>query len=311
MVFKPPQKFANNAVGHLDISLNDIETVIDLHNEGNLNWPPTPEWRIKVGDEIMNVTAIDMNDDPVWHLTVIRGEDGTDQVIHSADDVVSIILTRQSLEQFATRNFPNELAAAEWDQTHINTDILDDTVGNGLVYYVAHVDSGGTFEISWVKIPTGMVYIVPGFRFFGACDEASTAMFGMGLRESATGKLMFLGWHKALADGLPFKLRVLQFTDENDTTPTVVSETAILPTTGDLYVQAFFDETDVYFYLRAGSIGHPSNEPGAPAIVAWTEAIDAFFTTGPDEVIMGGYHFGVSTLGHFLAANMVNATIVT
>lgn len=85
------ERLSNNAITSLIGSINSTQTLIKVAS--NTNFPPSPQFRIKIDNEIMLVTS--GTDSINW--TVVRGIEQTTKANHSTGSKVCQVLTKSAL----------------------------------------------------------------------------------------------------------------------------------------------------------------------------------------------------------------------
>jgi hypothetical protein len=89
------EKFANNASTTLNGDISDVSTSLVVTSAST--FPTTPQFRIKIGNEILLVTGVSGTT-----YTVTRGQEGTTAASHLDTSVVTHVLTAAALSQFQT-----------------------------------------------------------------------------------------------------------------------------------------------------------------------------------------------------------------
>lgn len=106
-----PELFTNNAQSTLDGAINDSVTSLDVSSASS--FPVSGDFRIKIDDEIMLVTAVSSNT-----FTVTRGSESTTAASHSSGATVSHVLTAAAIEQI-------RLSEANLNALLADTDTID------------------------------------------------------------------------------------------------------------------------------------------------------------------------------------------
>ena len=283
------EKYGNNAVATLVGAIDDVQTTLDMDMAGLVVWSNVPQYRIKIGDEIMLVTAIDDSADPIWTLTVQRQAENSNPGSHSDGDEIRLVLTKQSLQLASQSWNTTDIQAEDYDNTFLGTGYAINE-GIGLIYYANHRSVADTFAIEFIQ-KTGLGGMLAGCKFFCPASDGVQAALGIGWRDSVGGKIVMLHW---LKNGTtePFKLCVAHYTSETDSAPTIVAEIGqMLMPPNDFWLQTFKDSGDLFFYIRGGGFV-PFDDSGNLAMVVWKEGFTDFFDNEPDQIIIGGYHYG-------------------
>jgi hypothetical protein len=104
------ERFSNFATAQLVGSINASVTSITV-DDGSI-FPSSGDFSIIIGIEIMKVTARSSNT-----LTVVRGQDGTTGASHTGGDVVTLVLTKRSLDAFRSDNVVDDTYANMFSPT--------------------------------------------------------------------------------------------------------------------------------------------------------------------------------------------------
>jgi hypothetical protein len=102
------EHLSNNAVSSLPASISPTATTIIVQNVSAF---PEPVFRILIDNELMRVTGIDR---PSRTLTVERGTEGTDNVAHSQNATVAVVVTAAGLLAAIEQSLI-ELGTVHWD----------------------------------------------------------------------------------------------------------------------------------------------------------------------------------------------------
>lgn len=146
------EQFANDYTTALNGGITAGATALTVDDATGA---PTAPFRIKIGAEIILVTAVVSNT-----FTVTRGEEGTTAAAHSDDDPVEHVLTAEQLNDLRTdvdSKLPAAAHAGRWYRSGTAQTIAT-TTETGVIYNsTVRNDSDGDFTIDGV---TGIVTIV-------------------------------------------------------------------------------------------------------------------------------------------------------
>lgn len=92
------EQWANNGASTLDGAINDVVTSLDVVDASS--FPSTGDFKIKINDEIMTVTAVSTNT-----FTVERGADDTAAASHSNSDAVTQVISLEGVERAYQDNY--------------------------------------------------------------------------------------------------------------------------------------------------------------------------------------------------------------
>jgi len=91
------ERYSNDASDFLDANINNSVTSLDI-TDGS-TFPTDGLFSIKIGSEIMKVTAVTPGTPPLITCTVVRGQEGTTAASHTAGDPVKHVMTARSIDQ--------------------------------------------------------------------------------------------------------------------------------------------------------------------------------------------------------------------
>ena len=284
------ERFANNASATLNEDIDNLVTSFDVDYGSILTWPTVPQFRIRIDDEIMTVTGITPVSGTIYTWDVSRPTDNSVVASHTNGATINCILTRESLESLR-QMWGNTLVDADFDDTGIGT-MERDYLSYGSKFILWPAATADPFALCYSIVDVaGKTGIAAGLSVFAVGESTRKIAFGVGLRESATGKIMMIHY---VWDGTDFRIKVSKYTDETDSSPTHVAEVGhVYVNPGNLYLQAIYVGGVVYFDLIPGGFdgqGSGAEAQGSGDCALWSEAVTAFFTTSPDQVIIGGYN---------------------
>lgn len=88
------EQFVNDSYGYLDGNIDAVQVAITVQD--NDGFPLIPDFHIRIGTEIMLVTARDGQE-----LTVTRGHEGTTAGIHYHNELILQVITAEVLNELA------------------------------------------------------------------------------------------------------------------------------------------------------------------------------------------------------------------
>lgn len=296
------EQHANLASTLLDGGIDASQTTVDVLS--GAVFPSTGNFRVIVGSEVMLCTARSSNT-----LTVVRGVDGSSAASHSDAAPIAMIYTYQGItDLFQDTNWQVGYASAlpvygVFDDNGV--DLLDDSdftwvnqgsatvavSGLGLTM-VLPTDAAATNVRMLARTPGGGSWTyVAAMKGFGLHDGSATVQFGIGFRESATGKLVVIGYGAGSTNNTQRRLVVSRWTDEDTLSGTLVVDNGFMLVPEIVWFKAEYDGTDIFLSV--------SND-GIEWLELHTEAENNHFTTAPDQIIWYGLN-GTNSISPLIA----------
>jgi len=279
------EQFANNAADTLNGGINNSVTSLDLNDASE--FPSAGNFRILIGSEILICTARSTNT-----LTVLRGQEGTTAASHSDTDVVTQIVTADSIDRLVKDSVPAAggfpvfklvaddgatlLVASDFTWRNQEDAVATDQAGSILLTTLIHTDVGSDQRILERTAPSAPYVYIGAFR--GLTIDGGIAgggpSFGMGLLENSTGKNTAVS---VISTSAGSKIRVQTFASPTTSNPTahvaVIFYSFIGP---QVWFKVEDDNTNVKFYIGDGlnwielwSAGRTSQMAGGPDRVFW------------------------------------------
>lgn len=154
-----PEVFSNNAQSTLDGAINYLVTSLDVASASS--FPANGNFRIKIDDEIMLVTAVATNT-----FTVNRGAEGTTAASHSNGATISHVLTAAAIEQI-------RISEANLNALLADTDTIDVTWANpGAHTFSVRTQNSITSDSSGIQLSGDSS--APGNNYFYSTDGSGT-----------------------------------------------------------------------------------------------------------------------------------------
>jgi hypothetical protein len=288
----------NNTFDELDGGIDSSQTTITVLNGGA--FPATGDFRLAVNGEIMLCTGRTGDD-----LTVVRGVEGSTPASHTSGDPVVHVLTAGGADRWGKDNVGlwgstapplNKLLAddgsilAASDFTWINQGAATATDQNGTILLTVPPVTGENVRGLFRSAPTAPYVYVGAFRHVGfrRQDGSSVPNFGMGFRESATGKLQTLS---ILVDGTTgSRMSLISWPGPTSTGTESVTRSNFGLIGPDVWFRIENDATNLKF-----SVGD-----GLAYTQIYSTGVGTHFTTSPDQVGWYANHFASASAWDYL-----------
>jgi len=269
----------NDATAVLDGSIDGSQTTLDVL-DGSV-FPSTGDFRVRVEDEIMLVTARATNT-----LTIVRGIEGTSGASHADALDVTAIVTQGSLQRYARDNDDlfdsgrpplgrivdgNGDVLTSADFTWFNQDSSSVADRNGTIVLTRPLQGGGEHASGMSKAAPSTPYtIVCGLRPNYVCGGAYVT--GLVFRQAGTGKFTTCRWLE-VGNGSP-GIRITHYTSPTsvDSSPTLLVATNFC---GIIWMRGTDNGTNIIFEV--------SND-GIDWVQVYSASRTIFMSGGPDEV---------------------------
>jgi hypothetical protein len=284
------QQHQNDSATTLDGGINNSVTSIDV-TTGSV-FPSTGIFRIIIGSEIMKCTARSSNT-----LTVVRGQDGTSAASHSDDDAVALIYSQQGVTEIFKDNealwgyssrkpvqgiFADDGATilTSSDFTWTNQDSATVTDRSGTILLNCPKRNAFSAHIQERTPPSAPYSYIAALRclvLVGSSD--SKPCIGIGFRETSSGKLLIIGLIEELFFQDGPQLRISQCSS-----PTGIFSNTRGP------IEGLFVSDYVWFKITndASNMRFAISADGIEWAEVYSQALNAFFSTGPDRVCWVG-----------------------
>jgi hypothetical protein len=192
------ERISNNASTTLNGTINNSTTTIVVTNA--TGFPPSGNFRIIIGGELMLVTGVSGNT-----FTVTRGIEGTAPASHASGLNITHILTAGSMFQLLAENGggpTTTLTVSDFTQHNFTDAITTNGTGSVLLEIPAQV-SGGQYQ--WLTRPwtTGSVTLCFD-QFFPGKHLMNSVVWGIGFLETSTHKVACLGTNSDETDTRKF-----------------------------------------------------------------------------------------------------------
>jgi hypothetical protein len=233
-------------------------------------------------------------------LTVIRGQDGTTAASHADLSPIAMIYSSQGFSKL----FQDNVALWGYESQPPASGVYNDA-GDGrlTVDDFTWVNQGGASAASngdslTMRCPTDsgrnlrMLALTPGgtswtyvaaFRGMAGGDGSCSPHFGLAMRESATNKVIAIGWAASSTNSQ--KLLVIKWSNSSTVSSTPVDQRCVM-NFHIIWFKVEYDGTNVKFYVSPDSIEW---------ILVLSETKTTFFTTAPDQVVWYGCNYENST----------------
>jgi hypothetical protein len=166
-------------------------------------FPATGNYRVRVGDEIMLVTARSSND-----LTIVRGSEGSTAASHSSGDAITLVLTTGGFDRFMRDRNPfwgsarppfglfdtdgvTRLSSGSF--SWVNQGGASVSFQNDTACIDAPAASGENYRIQYRAAPSPTYSVIASFQHMGIIESGSYQTFGLIWRQSTTGKAIAFG----------------------------------------------------------------------------------------------------------------------
>ena len=203
MPFKPKfEQFANDAISTLNAAIDNSTTSLVLVSNGGIDFPDVGNYRLRVEQELMLVTARTADT-----LTVVRAIEGTTAAAHQAGVQAALILTEESIRRLFADHNPmfgsglppgplNSLtdgtgaALTESSFSWINqsTTTATDLTGNVGIKLIPPVGTGQNLRIKERAAPS-TPYTIYGAFNLGLHMSTGVSHAGFCFREVSSGKV--------------------------------------------------------------------------------------------------------------------------
>jgi len=292
------EQHVNYASSPLNGAINNSVTTLDV-DTGSL-FPSVGNFRIMVDSEIMVCTARSTNT-----LTVVRGQDGTTAASHSDNADVAMIYSQQGLNRLfhdqgglwgyagghpvqGIFNDAGDSLLTTTDFTWTNQGGASITDSNGRITLRCTTDSATNLRILTRTPGGGSWTYIAAFQAVAFGDGAMYPHFGLGFRESSTGKLVVLGF--GTAGSFQTRLSVGKWTDHDtlSTDPNFTLDNRFLQTNDVVWMKAEYDGTNIKLFVSLD---------GFEWIQIFSEAKATFLTTAPDQIVWYGSNTQNSAAG--------------
>jgi len=285
----------NDAFTTLNGAINNSVTTITV-NSGSV-FPSTGNFRIRIGDEIMLVTARSTND-----LTVVRGQEGTAAASASNGADVIHILTAGGLTRWAQDNDAlwgysgspplgklvddnGSTILAVSDFTWVNQGGASATDQNGTILLRAPAAAGENVRALVRTAPSAPYSYIAAVQ--GCAMREGVQNFGIGFRQSSSGKFVVL--HLVCDGSHPKRIAVYRMTSATALGSAPLAPTSLMHVGKYVWLKIEDDNTNLIFSVSFD---------GFEFIQIHSESRTAhLLTTGPDQVT-----FEVNNQGSTLSA---------
>jgi hypothetical protein len=283
------EQLKNDAFTTLNGAINNSQTTITV-TTGSV-FPSAGNFRIRVGDEIMLVTARSTND-----LTVVRGQEGTTAASASnAADVIHVLtapgLTRWAQDSHAIwsnsaapplgtlvdTDGKTLLTTSDFSWVNQGSTTVSDQ--NGTIIMDAPAASGENCRIQYRTAPSPTYSMIVAFQAANILESGCYPNFGLLARQSTSGKFYAcaLGGENG---SHPFKHAVYKFNSATSYSGDLLSRKFTLLHGPYIWFKMTDDNTNLTFYVSID---------GTNWIQTAQEARGTFLTlnggvTGPDQI---------------------------
>ena len=190
------EQILNLGATTLSAGINNSTTSVSVTS--GAVFPSTGNFRVRVGSEIMLVTARSTNT-----LTVVRGYEGTTAASHSSGDAITLVLTSGGLNRYAQDNNPlfglNRPPFGLYDTdgktllttsnfTWANQGSTTASDQNGTIIMDLPAASGENGRLLYRAAPSPTYSVIAAFQHVGLIETSAYNQFGIVLRQSTTGK---------------------------------------------------------------------------------------------------------------------------
>ena len=287
------EQHVNGGSTTLNGAINNSVTSITV-TTGSV-FPSTGNFRVMVDSEIMICTARSTNT-----LTVTRGQDGTSAASHSDLATICMVYTSQGFARLMQDNDPlwgyssakplsqlfdddgsTILTASSFTwQNQGGASVTDE---NGTVRMSVPTDAGTDLRVQERTAPsTPYTYIAAmSFGIF-ATDSGCTPSFGMGFRETSSGKAIFIHcFVNNTSPGWPMKVAVTRYSSLTAFSADSRGPKGLmlLGSDGIVWFKIENDGTNLKYYISGD---------GWTWIQVFSEGKAAYFSSGPDRVFWFG-----------------------
>jgi hypothetical protein len=196
------EQIQNSSSSTLNGAINNSVTTVTVTT--GANFPSAGNYRVRVGTEIMLVTARSTND-----LTVVRGYEGTTAASHSSGDACTLVLTAGSLGRWAQDAHPmwgvtrppyglydtdgkTLLTTADFTWTNQGSD-QPSPIRTARSSWMHRRPLGENYRIQRRSAPSPTYTVIAGFQHTGIIEPSSYQTFGLVFRQSTSGKFIAFG----------------------------------------------------------------------------------------------------------------------
>jgi hypothetical protein len=283
----------NFATTNLDGSIDNSVTSIDV-DDGSV-FPSTGNFRVKVEDEIMLVTARSSDT-----LTVVRGSESTAAASHGDNTVITLILTNGSLTEYNKDAVPlwglstqpalklvaddgqTLLTTADWTWANQGSASVSDQ--GGTIVMRAPTASGENVRVQYKSAPSAPYVYQAAFRWLLPAGSSDVALMVFGFRKNSDGKLSALAFQTHTNGGFWQGQNVLSVYNWN--TPTSFNSTGLGVRFCNIYgpeiwIKIEDDNTNLKWYIGDGTNYALIHSMGRTA----------FMSGGPDQIFWGLNNF--------------------
>jgi len=284
------EQHKNNGATTLNGGIDNSVTSLTVTTGSVL--PSTGNFRIIIGSEVMICIARSTNT-----LTVIRGQEGTSAASHSDTDPVNMIYTNQGMTRlfqdhvglFGSANVPpigllvaddgvTPLVASDF--TWVNQDSASVTDRGGTILMTVPERAGVSVNAQERSAPSTPYTYRMAMRagcISGATD--SKPFFGVGFRESSSGKLVLIGvlLEKFFQEGP--QVRITRYSSPTTGFTNVVAPAPLNIVDDVVWFKIENDGTNTIFYMSFD---------GIEWLTVLSESKTSYFAGDPDKVCWFG-----------------------
>jgi hypothetical protein len=297
MTMPKHEQHKNNASTLLNGGINNSVTTVDVDDA--TVFPTDGNFRVMVDDEVMIVTAISSN-----ALTVVRGQDNTSAASHSDDASINMIYSAEGLG----RLFNDFVGLWGYSGVPPVSGVFNDAgtarLGTGDFTWVnqGSASIATNDQALTLRCPTDasnnlrMLSLTPGgaswtyiaaFRAVSTGDGNWYGFFGLGFRESATGKIVTLGYGGSSTDQI--RQTIGRWSDSSTLSGgAFVTSRKAFVNRHLIWQKAEYDGTNLKFY---------TSPDGVVWIQIHSETKTTFLTTAPDQIVWYGSNLQNSGTG--------------
>lgn len=278
------ERFANDAQSTLAAGISDTDTTLTVADGST--YPSEGDFRLRIDDELLLATARSGN-----MLTVTRAIEGTTAASHSAGAVAPQILTLDGIRQYGRDNVPgfdgsrpplrimdssgNTLTSADFSIVNQSSAAISDV--DGAILLRRPSTSGQSFTLLARSQPTPPATLTIAMRCCWPSAVASARVMGaIGLRESATGKLLLCSLERTSSGGVGFS--VFGYSNPTAEGPTRLNPQVSLALMPEIWLQLSDNGTNVTF---------SASDDGQSWVALYSQPRTDDFTTAPDQWVWG------------------------
>lgn len=285
----------NRATTILSGAVDDEQTTVTVDDGSALH--ATGNFRLMCESEILICTARSSDT-----LTVIRGQDGTTATAHADATTVSMIYSVEGLGQIFRDHDPlfgysgrpvmggiyadngiDTLTSSDFTWQNQNGATVTDRGGTMLM----RVPTSATFATSVLELPTPS----PPYSYIAALrcavllDSDSSPCFGIGFRESSSGKAMIIRMLSQNFFQTSDRVSVTRCTNLTSAFTSTVAATPFLHVGKHLWMKVENDGTNTKYYVSSD---------GVEWLLLLSEGKHTYFDSEPDRVFWYGNNAGNS-----------------